>query len=175
MPNKLIITLRPWEYARGFQVGIDRFVANWSTQDAKHYDRAAMEEDRNAQAAAALCEIAVARYTNQYWHGGVWHRSEHVRYRGIADVGENIEVRRIRTATGVPVRLTDEGRVVWAARTVDPEYRQIELLGFVNADDVIESILPGETWTRHPVHLLSRPWETDECHESQASSPPLLG
>lgn len=154
-----IITLHPWEYARGFEVGIGRFVANWGNQDAQHYDRTRMEEDRNAQAAAAICEIAVARYTNEYWHGQVWRRSEHARYRKDADVGSNIEVRRLRTADGVPVRRSDAAKIVWGARIVDPEYRKVELLGFVKADDVIPSIPDGQTWTRHPVSMLERPWD----------------
>lgn len=164
---KPVIVLHPWEYARGFQVGIDRFVANWGTQDAKHYNRAAMEEDRNAQAAAALCEIAVARYTNQYWHGHVWHRSEHAKYRGLADVGDRIEVRRIRTGNGAPVRRTDAGSIVWAAETADAEYRAVRLLGFVEADDVIPTIPPGDTWIRHPLALLTQPWEEEECHANR--------
>lgn len=158
-----IITLHPWEYARGFQVGIERFVANWGTNDAQHYDRARMEEDRNAQAAAALCEIAVARFTNQYWPGHVWHRSEHGRYRHMADVGSRIEVRRIRTGGGVPVRRTDAGREVWAARMADDEYRTVELLGYVNADEAIPSIPDGETWARYPIESLVRPWEIEDA------------
>lgn len=157
-----VISLLPWEYARGFEVGIGRFVANWGNQDAQHYDRSRMEEDRNAQAAAALCEIAVARYTNEYWHGHVWHRADHGRYRNDADVGSRIEVRRLRTADGVPVRRSDAGKVVWAARAVDPEYRTVELLGFVEADEVIPVIPAGQSWTRHPVSGLVKPWiQTD--------------
>jgi hypothetical protein len=153
-----IIELQPWEYERGFAVGIARFTANWGTHDAGHYDRSRMEEDRNAQAAAALCEIAVARYTNRYWHGHVWHRSDHWKNRSDADVGSAIEVRRVRSANAVAVRRSDAGKIVWAAKTVDAEYRQIELLGYVRADEAIETLPPGEKWGYLPLEKLTRPW-----------------
>jgi hypothetical protein len=136
-----IITLSPWEYERAFAVGVGRFTANWGTADAPYYDRRRMEEDRNAQPAAAICELAVAKYTNQYWHGGVWHRTDHGRYKSLADVGSVIEVRRVRTANAVKVRSKDKGKIVWAARLADDEYRSVELLGFISADVVIASLV----------------------------------
>ena len=161
-----IIELFPWEYERGFNIGIARFTANWGRADAPHYDRSRMEEDRKAQSAAVLCEIAVARYTNEYFHGHVWHHTERNRYRHLADVGENIEVRRIRTANGVPVRKADAGKTVWAARPADNEYRTIELLGFVKADDVIKT-MGGSSWKYHPLDKLSKPW-SEESSRSNA-------
>jgi hypothetical protein len=153
-----IVELYPWEYERGFQVGIARFTANWGRADAPHYDRSRMEEDRKAQAASVMCEIAVARYTNQYFHGHVWHYSERNKYRHLADVGRCLEVRRLRTATGVPVRKSDAGKIVWGARIVDNEYRKVELLGCVEADAVIATMDQEDTWTYHPVEKLERPW-----------------
>jgi hypothetical protein len=158
-----VIVLKPWEYQSGFMVGIGRFVANWGYGDAAHYDRSRMEEDRNAQAAAAICEIAVARHTNKYWHGHVWHPSEHRQYRAIPDVGTNIEVRRVRTKQAVAVRRSDAGREVWAARTVDPEYRKVEIIGFIRADDFIKSLKPGQDWGYAPLETLERPWELQKC------------
>jgi hypothetical protein len=154
-----IIDLRSWEYERGFAVGIARFTANWGNQDARHYDRSRMEEDRSAQAAAALCEIAVARYTNSYWHGHVWHRTDHWKNRNAADVGDRIEVRRVRTKNAVAVRRSDSGKEVWAAKIVEPEYRQIEILGFIDAEDALSRfVLNGSTWDYVPLAALSRPW-----------------
>ena len=115
-----------------------------------------MEEDRNAQAAAAICELAVAKYLNEYWHASVWHVSEHGKYRNIPDVGRNIEVRRVRTANGVTVRQTDRGKRVWAAKLADPEYRTVQLLGYVDADEVI-----AKCPSKHlivPTSRLKKPW-----------------
>lgn len=162
-----VVTLLPWEYERGFAVGIGRFTANWGNADAKHYDRSRMEEDRNAQAAAAMCEIAVARYTDRYWHGHVWHRSDHAKHRSAADVGDDIEVRRVRTRNAVAVRRTDAGRKVWAARVADPEYRKVELLGYVNADDAIKTFKEGEAWGYVSLEGLIKPWEQAAPEEKE--------
>lgn len=60
----MIITLDPWEYEWASHVGIRRFTANWGKKDAAHYDPARMEDNRTAQVAAAVAEIAVAKATN---------------------------------------------------------------------------------------------------------------
>jgi len=127
-----------------------------------------MEEDRKAQAAAALCEIAVARYTNQYWHGHVWHPSDHAKNKSEPDVGLNIEVRRVRTASAVAIRRTDAGRIVWAARMADTEFRSVELLGSVPADEVISSISDGASWAYLALDLLDRPWTVKSSVECGA-------
>lgn len=158
-----IITILPWEYERCFFVGAGRFAANWGVPDKPYYDRSRMEPDRNAQVAAAICELAVAKYTGKYWHAGVWHRLEHNKYRHIADVGDDIEVRRVRTGNAVKVRVADKGKVVWAARVADDEYRSVEILGHIAADTVIES-LAGTFQDQKYVEIeqLNRPWLNTE-------------
>lgn len=142
-----VVTLQPWEYEHACQVGIARYTRNWVRSDAAHYDRDKMEDDRTAQFAAAACELAVARVMNRYWHAHVWDVRDHEKYRHLADVGRNIEVRRCRTRDAVAVRRSDEGKVVFAARTVDDEFRNIEVVGWIEADSVIPGIDAGQTWT----------------------------
>lgn len=147
-----LIEFFPWEYERGFSVGIARFTANWGRPDAPHYDRSKMEPDRRAQAAAALCEIAVARHLNEYAHLHVWHHAERQKYRHLPDVGEDVEVRRVRVGHGVAVRKSDAGKRVFAARVADQEFRSVEILGFVLADEVIERM--EGTWQYVPLDKL---------------------
>ncbi len=133
-PDSVIVDLEPWEYEHACNVGIRRFTANWSKPDAPHYDPSRMEDNRTAQVAAAICELAVAKHTNRYWHAHVWHHSEHEKYRKMPDVGRNIEVRRVRTAAGPAVRKADLNKqswVLWGARVFEPEFRQVELVGWL--------------------------------------------
>lgn len=135
--NKTVtVELDPWEYVHASNVGIARYAANWDRADAAHYDKSRMEDDRTAQVAAAICELAVAKHTNQYWSGSVWHISEHSRYKHYADVGHNIEVRRIRTSDPA-VRRYQLGKdlVLYVARVIGLEFRQVELLGWLPYDD----------------------------------------
>ena len=132
-----IIKLQPWEYAHANEVGIGRFVANWEKRDAQYYVKEFMEDDRTAQVAAAVCELAVAKALNRYWHAHVWHISEHKRYSNIPDVGKNIEVRRVRTGNGVAVRehQVGKGLFIYAAKVTMPELMQVEILGWLPHDE----------------------------------------
>lgn len=167
MSEGVLVALEPWEYEHGFAVGIRRFTANWCRPDAPHYRRERMEEDRKAQAAAALCELAVAKYLNQYWHASIWHVADQGKYRSMPDVGKDIEVRRVRTQGGVTVRRGDAGRIVWCARTADPEYRTIELLGCVEADRALK-LCRGDSVVI-PFANLTRPWQKTHLPESAVS------
>lgn len=132
----MIIQIEPWEYEHASNVGIRRFTANWGKQNAQHYDQSRMEPDRTAQIAACLCELAVAKYLNQYWSGHVWPGSDHQKYKHLADVGTNIEVRRVRTRNAVAVRRHQVGKnlVLWAARACEPEFTSVELCGWIDYD-----------------------------------------
>jgi hypothetical protein len=145
------ITLEPWEYRRACDVGIGRCVENWGKPDAEHYgDRSRMEDDRTAHVAAAICELAVAKMLNRYWHGHVWKKG----VKG-PDVGASIEVRRVKTGNGVAVRRTDAGRFVIAARAIAPEFTEVEVLGYVKADDALMECPDGESWFYWPISRLN--------------------
>ena len=135
-PHTVTIRLAPWEYEWASHVGARRYVANWNRADAKHDHRERMEDDRTAQVAACVAELAVAKHTNRYWSGHVWDARDHTTYRDIADVGTNIEVRRIRTRSSAAVRLRQLGRqlVLFVARPVMPEMRSVEILGWLPYD-----------------------------------------
>lgn len=132
----ITVELEPWEYEHASQVGIRRFTERWHTSNASHYDISRMEDDRTAQVAACIAELAVAKHANQYWSGHVWPASEHHKYRNLPDVGRNIEVRRVRTRDGVAVREHQIGRglVLWAAKPLEPEFRQVEIWGWIDYD-----------------------------------------
>jgi hypothetical protein len=133
----MIIHLETWEYEHASAVGIGRFTANWGKQDAEYYSRERMEDDRTAEVAAAITELAVAKYTNQYWPGTVWPAGQHNVYREMPDVGHNIEVRRVRTRPGGAVRRKQVGKglELWVAKPIEPEFKSVEIWGGIRYDD----------------------------------------
>lgn len=139
-PEPITIDLETWEYEHACNVGIRRYTANWSKKDAPHYKKERMEDDRTAVVAAAICELAIAKHTNRYWHAHVWHASEHHLFRDLPDVGHNIEVRRIRTRKEAAVRRHQlaKGLVLWAAEAVAPEFRKVVIYGWLKYDDAWE-------------------------------------
>lgn len=141
-----MIDLTPWEYEWASHVGARRYIENWHRADAAHYDRSRMEDDRTAQVAACVAELAVAKYANRYWSGHVWHRSEHNQHKKIADVGTNIEVRRLRTKETAAVRKKQlgQGLVLFVAKPIMPECRQVMIYGFLDYDTAWSLAVPTE-------------------------------
>jgi len=152
----ITIELEPWEYEHASNVGIRRYTANWTKPDAPHYKKQLMEDDRTAQVAAAICELAVAKHTNRYWHAHIWHHTEHNKYRDLPDVGKNIEVRRIRTQKQAAIRKHQLGKnlVIWVAETIPPELRQVKLHGWLKHDDAWEQGTPS-TYSPETTRVIS--------------------
>lgn len=135
------VDLHPWEFEWAMFVAARRSAENWGKRDAPHYKKERMEDERTASAAACVCELAVAKATNRYWSGHVWHKSDHDRYRNdIADVGDNIEVRRVRTSDNAAVRRHQVGKglVLFVARPVMPEMASVDILGWIRYDEAWE-------------------------------------
>lgn len=127
----IIIHLQPWEYEYASHIGIRRFTANWNKQDAKHYENKKRQEDnRTAQVASAIGELAVAKALNQYWHATIWAGQDHQEYKLLPDVGKNIEVRRVRTQDAVCIRKkdTDRGLIVVAVKPIEKEFVRLKSL-----------------------------------------------
>lgn len=142
------IRLEPWEYEWASHVGTRRYIENWSKLDAPHYanNKTRMEDDRTAQVAACVCELAVAKHTNRYWSGHVWTASQHNHYKNVPDVGANIEVRRLRTRDTAAVRKHQLGKglVLFVARPIMPELRDVDIYGWIPYDDAWELAEPAD-------------------------------
>ena len=141
----ILVELYPWEYEWALHVRARRFIENWGKADARHYDKKRMEDDRTAQAAACAGELAVAKLTNQYWGGHVWPGNRHEEFKGMADVGHNIEVRRVRTSSNAAVRRKQlgQGLILFVVRPVAPEFRTVEILGWIDHDEAWEKGEPS--------------------------------
>lgn len=155
------IILEPWEYEWASHVGARRYIENWHKRDAPHYDRSRMEDDRTAQVAACVAELAVARFINQYWSGHVWRNVEHLERRKLPDVGENIEVRRLRTRESAAVRKHQVGKglVLFVAKPIMPELREVIIYGGRDYDEAWECATPSDydpenTREISPEHLI---------------------
>lgn len=141
----MIVTLEPWEYVHAHDVGIRRFVANWGVPDKPSYRQGNNMPEIIASPAAAITEFAVAKALGRFWGGHVWDNRDHGRYRSVPDVEPNIEVRRIRERTN-PVSVwqrdyrTEKTLVV--AYAIPPEYRAVEILGWLPLDIAWEKGTP---------------------------------
>ena len=158
----LKVSLEAWEYEWASHVGARRYTANWGKADAPWYDAERMEDDRTAQVAACVCELAVAKATNRYWSGHVWPANEHRARRDTPDVGHNIEVRRVRTSKSAAVRKHQVGKglVLVVAYAIPPEMREVDVMGWIHMDEAWEKGVPSSydsegTRLVSPQHLTS--------------------
>ena len=132
----LRVKLETWEYEYASHIGIRRFTANWTKSDASYYDRNKMEDDRTAQVASAIGELAVAKAVDKYWSASIWAGQDHDQYKYIADVSNNIEVRRVRTQAGPAIRYKDlnRGLIIFGVKPIEPEFREVDILGWIPAE-----------------------------------------
>lgn len=156
----IAVRLRPWEYTLVAQVGADRAARNHDRPDAAHYDRSRMEDDRTAQHASCAAECATARLLDKYWTaGGAWDSARHSEFRSLADVSDNIEVRRIRESTSstFAVDEKDRKRVIVAAYVEPPELRDVRILGWIKGEEALKIGTPAKYGNRKrvPISALS--------------------
>lgn len=135
------VELRPYEYEWASHVGIRRHHANLAKQDAAHYDARRMENNITASIAASACEMAVAKALGMYWSGSVWDSSLHHVFRHEPDVGNNIEVKRIREPRNplvVRKRESTTPLVIVSAYAIPPLFLSVDLMGWLSAEEAWE-------------------------------------
>jgi hypothetical protein len=142
MPTRPVVELQPWEYMWAHTVGALRDSANLHKQDSAYYDPERMEHNLIASRAAAVAEMVVAKYLGLYWGGHVWDSAQHDHFRMESDVGDRIEVRRIRRAQApLTVRKRDlavEGRIVVSVFVDSQEQTSGQIMGWLPAVDAWE-------------------------------------
>ena len=143
--SSVLIELETWEYEWASHIGARRYIENWGKRDAPYYDKKRMEDDRTAQVAACVGELAGAKLVNEYWSGHVWTAEQHKEYKGTPDVGRHIEVRRVRTSNNAAVRRRqlEKGLVLFVVKPVAPEFRTVEMLGWIDHDEAWEKGEPS--------------------------------
>lgn len=152
------IHLSAYEYEWAAHVGIRRMIARQGSKAAPHYaDHTRLEDELKATIATCCCEMGVAKVTNRYWSGHVWDARDHAKHKGIADVGINTEVRRVREE-GKPFAVrsgdVDQDRLMVAAYAEAPDYRTVTVYGYMSAND---AWILGEPSSFDPDHTRYTP------------------
>ena len=143
----MLIYLETWEYEYANTIGIRRVTNNWNKPDAPYYDPDKMEDNRTASVAAAICELAVAKAINEYWSASIWKNTDHDTHKHLADVGRDIEVRRVRTQPGPAIRAKDlvkGNQILFGAHAVEKEFKVVEILGWTTFNEAWEVGTPVE-------------------------------
>lgn len=137
------IYLEPYELEAATQVGTKRYLMNLEKQDKGYYGNEHMEHDLTASIYSCVAELAVAKHLNQYWGAHWWLPEKHHYYKQQADVGYDVEVRRLRELhNAVPIRDKDvtAGRVVYGVyvpslKSPKDDITEVTIVGYINADE----------------------------------------
>jgi hypothetical protein len=138
----IVVTLTKDEVRTCTDLAVNRWLMKFGSEDRPNYAQGKkdgkLESELIANIRTIVAEWAVAVVSNLSWNVPFYPNSMHAKRKDIADVGQNVEVRTVRTQDGVPVWNKDAGKFIAGARVVDDEYfTQVEVWGWVRADDVI--------------------------------------
>lgn len=115
---------------------------NSGNRNAAHYADVSRQQDRQiAEPAAAACECAAARAMNRYWHASYWSEGSHQQFKDTPDVGENVEVRRVRypNARGFAVGEKDRHQIVVACFVESEEnLAVVRVLGWMHGATALD-------------------------------------
>jgi hypothetical protein len=94
-----------------------------------------LEHELLATIRTMVAEVAVAYVTDRKWSVPVYSKRFHKERGKFSDVGDNIEVRTVRTKDHVPIWEKDAGKVIFACKVLDPDFfSEVEVYGYIPAD-----------------------------------------
>lgn len=126
-------------------LAVERWLTKFGSVDRPNYAEGKrlgkLEPEINANIRANVAEWAVARLYNLQW-SVPWYPNElHVQRKDIPDVGNNLEVRTVRTQDSIPFWKKDTGKIIVGVKVLDEEYySQVEIYGSFKADDFMDDI-----------------------------------
>jgi hypothetical protein len=156
----LIIKLEKDEVRICSLLAIERWLTKFDSIDRPNYARGKeegkLEPELNANIRANVCEWAVAKHYNLSWNLPWYPNQLHTKRYFLADVGNNIEVRSVRTKTSIPIWGKDKGKIIVGTKCLDEEfYTSVKIYGCIKSDNFMNEQYfdePIEGW-RVPVNL----------------------
>jgi hypothetical protein len=124
-------------------LAVERWLTKFGSVDRPNYaegKRAGrLEPEINANIRANVAEWAVAKVFNAQW-SVPWYPNElHPRRKDIPDVGDNLEIRTVRTQDSIPFWAKDLGKTIVGVKVIDEEYfSQVKIYGSFKAEDYMK-------------------------------------
>lgn len=135
----MIVQLSKDEVRVCANLAVERWLTKFGSVDRPNYadgkKAGRLEPEINANIRANVAEWAVARAYNLQW-SVPWYPNEfHLRRKDISDVGNNLEVRTVRTQDSIPFWKKDAGKTIVGVKVLDEEYySEVEIYGSFVAD-----------------------------------------
>jgi len=140
----MIIELNKDEVRVCTMLAVERWLTKFGSTDQPNYAQGKadgkLEPEINANIRANVCEWAVAKHYNLAWNNPWYPNALHKKRYPLPDVGENLEVRSIRTQDNIPFWGKDKGKVIVGTKCLDLEYfSQVEIFGVAYPEEFMKS------------------------------------
>ena len=136
-----IVTLTKEEVRACADAALNRWMMKWGSVDRPNYagdNKRNLEPEIAANVRTIVAEYAVAKLYKKSFTFPFYPNEEHGFRKDIAEVGNNIEVKSIRTKDEIPVFPKDirDGWLLVGARVLDRDYySQVEVFGWLPMED----------------------------------------
>ena len=147
-----IVNLSKEEVRACADVALNRWMMKFGSEDRPNYagdNKRNLEPEIAANVRTIVAEYAVAKLYKKAFTFPFYPNEEHPFRKDIAEVGNNIEVKSIRTKDEIPVFPKDirPGWLLVGARVLDRDYySQVEVFGWLKMED----IPPHDEWLYVP-------------------------
>jgi len=140
MVSIMLVNLSQEEVRVCTLLAVERWLTKFGSTDRPNYAQGKadgkLEPEINANIRANVCEWAVAKQYNLAWNTPWYPNGLHTRRHPLSDVGNNIEVRSVRTQTSIPFWEKDKGRIIVGAKCLDTEYySSVEVYGYIKPEE----------------------------------------
>jgi hypothetical protein len=140
----MIIELNKDEVRVCTMLAVERWLTKFGSTDQPNYAQGKadgrLEPEINANIRANVCEWAVAKHYNLAWNNPWYPNALHKKRYPLPDVGENLEVRSIRTQDNITFWGKDKGKVIVGTKCLDLEYfSEVEIFGVAYPEEFMKS------------------------------------
>ena len=137
-----VVKLSKEEVRACADIALNRWMMKWGSIDRPNYDgenKKFLEPEIAANVRTIVAEYAVAKLYKKPLVFPFYPNEEHGYRKEFADVGNNIEVKSVRTRDEIPVFPKDikEGFILVGARVLDRDYySEVEVYGWLPMEEI---------------------------------------
>jgi hypothetical protein len=149
----MIVDLSQEEVRVCTMLATERWLAKFGSTDKPNYAQGKadgkLEHELLANVRANICEWAVAKQYNQSWNVPWYPNALHPQRKSLPDVGNNYEVRSVRTQNSIPFWDKDKDNYIFGAKVLETDYySKVEIYGYVEptkymTDEWYDSYISG--------------------------------
>lgn len=152
----IVVKLSKDEVRLCAMLAVERWLIKYGSADKTSYAHGKitgqLEHNLNAEVRSIAAEWAVAKHFKIAWNVPCYPNSEHPNRKDLPDVGNDGEVRTIRTRNSIPYWAKDKGKIIIACKVTDLNYySEVEIFGHFEPTFQVDHYHQDEDCYRAPL------------------------